>query len=273
MADIFHLFVIALVQGLTEFLPVSSSGHLVLLPALTGWADQGRGIDVAAHIGTLAAVLVWWRADILSMLRGLLSFGRADRDGWQLFWLLVVASLPVILAGFLVSVWAPGFLRLAGTVALANILFALWLWWADSRPEDPAAKSQITGPRLAYGPALLIGLAQILALIPGASRSGVTISMARQLGWPRAMAARFSMLLSVPVIAGAGFLSALDMMKEASPLSLKTALVTAGLSFVFALLAIRWMMGWLERADFRIFVWYRLALGGLLLAGLGFGWL
>ncbi len=229
--DFFQLLVLSVLQGVTEFLPVSSSGHLVLLPFITGWADQGRGLDVAAHLGTLAAVLIWWRADIILMLRGLLSFGRKHAEGWLLFWQLVLASLPVILAGLLVHIWDPDFLRLALTVAVANLL----------------------------------------ALIPGASRSGVTISMARQLGWPRAAAARFSMLLSIPVIAGAGCLSLLNLAGQQGATSLTAALVTTLLSFVFALLAIRWLMGWLARADFRIFVIYRLVLGVLLLGFLAGG--
>ena len=270
MPDFLQLLALSLIQGVTEFLPVSSSGHLVLLPFLAGWTDQGRGLDVAAHLGTLAAVLIWWRADIVQMLRGLLSFGRTEPEGWLLFWQLVLASLPVILAGLLIHIWDPGFLRLAVTVALANLIFAGWLWWADRQPEQAAAPAQ-PGHPASWRAVLLIGLAQILALIPGASRSGVTISMARQLGWPRRQAARFSMLLSIPVIAGAGCLLLLDLIAEGGPDSLTAALITGLLSFVFALLAIRWLMGWLARADFRIFVIYRLVLGvfllGLLLPG------
>ena len=270
MPDFFQLLTLSLIQGVTEFLPVSSSGHLVLLPVLAGWTDQGRGLDVAAHLGTLAAVLIWWRADILQMVRGLLSLGRTEAEGWLLFWQLVLASLPVILAGLLVHIWDPDFLRLAMTVALANLVFAGWLWWADRQPEQAAAPAQ-PGHPAGWRAVLLIGLAQILALIPGASRSGVTISMARQLGWPRAEAARFSMLLSIPVIAGAGCLLLLDLIEEGGPDSLLAALITGLLSFIFALLAIRWLMGWLARADFRVFVVYRLVLGvfllGLLLPG------
>jgi undecaprenyl-diphosphatase len=270
MPDFFQLLVLSLLQGVTEFLPVSSSGHLVLLPFITGWADQGRGLDVAAHLGTLAAVLIWWRADIILMLSGLLSFGRKHAEGWLLFWQLVLASLPVILAGLLVHIWDPDFLRLALTVAVANLVFAGWLWWADKQPEQAPDAGQ-PGQPASWRAVLLIGLAQILALIPGASRSGVTISMARQLGWPRAAAARFSMLLSIPVIAGAGCLSLLDLAGQQGATSLTAALVTTLLSFVFALLAIRWLMGWLARADFRIFVIYRLVLGVLLLGFLAGG--
>ena len=270
MPDFFQLLVLSLLQGVTEFLPVSSSGHLVLLPFITGWADQGRGLDVAAHLGTLAAVLIWWRADIILMLSGLLSFGRKHAEGWLLFWQLVLASLPVILAGLLVHIWDPHFLRLALTVAVANLVFAGWLWWADKQPEQAPDAGQ-PGQPASWRAVLLIGLAQILALIPGASRSGVTISMARQLGWPRAAAARFSMLLSIPVIAGAGCLSLLDLAGQQGATSLTAALVTTLLSFVFALLAIRWLMGWLARADFRIFVIYRLVLGVLLLGFLAGG--
>ncbi len=269
MPDFFQLLVLSLLQGVTEFLPVSSSGHLVLLPFITGWADQGRGLDVAAHLGTLAAVLIWWRADIILMLRGLLSFGRKHAEGWLLFWQLVLASLPVILAGLLVHIW-----DLISCAWLSLLRWPIWSLPAGSggrinslsRHRMPSQPGQPASWRAV----LLIGLAQILALIPGASRSGVTISMARQLGWPRAAAARFSMLLSIPVIAGAGCLSLLNLAGQQGATSLTAALITTLLSFVFALLSIRWLMGWLARADFPVFVIYRLVLGVLLLGFLAF---
>lgn len=269
MLDIPALFLVALVQGITEFLPVSSSGHLVLLPQLTSFADQGQTIDVAAHIGTLGAVMVYVRRDIFNMLASLTSRASRSAPHRHLIGLLVVASLPVIIAGFLLEIAGTDFLRAALIVALANLIFALWLWQADkgavsydlTAPDSPQPDWQ----KMPFKHALTIGFAQIFALIPGASRSGVTMTMARQLGYDRLSAARFSLLLSLPVIAGAGLLKGVSIYKGDISVDIAAIAIVAGLSFIFALLAIRWMMGWLAHANFRIFVIYRIVLGIILL--------
>lgn len=269
MLDIPALFLVALVQGITEFLPVSSSGHLVLLPQLTSFADQGQTIDVAAHIGTLGAVMVYVRRDIFNMLSSLTSRASRSAPNRHLIGLLVVASLPVIIAGFLLEIAGTDFLRAALIVALANLIFALWLWQADkgavyydlTAPDSPQPDWQ----KMPFKHALTIGFAQIFALIPGASRSGVTMTMARQLGYDRLSAARFSLLLSLPVIAGAGLLKGVSIYKGDISVDIAAIAIVAGLSFIFALLAIRWMMGWLAHANFRIFVIYRIVLGIILL--------
>ena len=269
MLDIPALFLVALVQGISEFLPVSSSGHLVLLPQLTSFADQGQTIDVAAHIGTLGAVMVYVRRDIFNMLSSLTSRASRSAPNRHLIGLLVVASLPVIIAGFLLEIAGTDFLRAALIVALANLIFALWLWQADkgavsydlTAPDSPQPDWQ----KMPFKHALTIGFAQIFALIPGASRSGVTMTMARQLGYDRLSAARFSLLLSLPVIAGAGLLKGVSIYKGDISVDIAAIAIVAGLSFIFALLAIRWMMGWLAHANFRIFVIYRIVLGIILL--------
>lgn len=269
MLDIPALFLVALVQGITEFLPVSSSGHLVLLPQLTSFADQGQTIDVAAHIGTLGAVMVYVRRDIFNMLASLTSRASRSAPHRHLIGLLLVASLPVIIAGFLLEIAGTDFLRAALIVALANLIFALWLWQADkgavsydlTAPDSPQPDWQ----KMPFKHALTIGFAQIFALIPGASRSGVTMTMARQLGYDRLSAARFSLLLSLPVIAGAGLLKGVSIYKGDISVDIAAIAIVAGLSFIFALLAIRWMMGWLAHANFRIFVIYRIVLGIILL--------
>jgi undecaprenyl-diphosphatase len=187
--------------------------------------------------------------------------------------LLIIASLPVIIAGLLLELAGGEFLRLVWIVASANLVFALWLWAADRRDiQTDLSRSDTRQPeweKLSYRHALYIGLAQIFALIPGASRSGVTMTMARQLGYDRLSAARFSLLLSVPVIAGAGVLKGISLYRTSEGVDMLSLGLVAGLSFIFALLAIRWMMGWLARADFRIFVFYRLGLGIVLLGLLG----
>ena len=290
MLDIPALFLVALIQGITEFLPVSSSGHLVLLPQLTDFQDQGQTIDVAAHIGTLGAVMVYLRHDLQAMLTSLFAPAALTAQHptphinascyRHLIGLLVIASLPVIIAGLALELAGPDMLRAALVVALANLVFAVWLWRADSGDivhnlspnnlsPDNSAGDMGASPdwqKMSFRHGFYIGCAQILALIPGASRSGVTMTMARQLGYDRLTAARFSLLLSIPAIAGAGLLKGLSLAAAHHPIDLASIAVVAGLSFVFALLAIRWMMGWLARADFRIFVIYRIGLGIILLA-------
>ena len=273
MLDFSALFLIALIQGITEFLPVSSSGHLVLIPHITAFADQGQMMDVAAHIGTLAAVILYLRRDIIAMLASLFAPTVDKMRYRRLTGLLIIASLPVIIAGLLLELAGAEFLRLVWIVASANLVFALWLWVADRRDiQTDLSRSDTRQPeweKLSYRHALYIGLAQICALIPGASRSGVTMTMARQLGYDRLSAARFSLLLSIPVIAGAGVLKGVSLYRTREGVDILSLGLVAGLSFIFALLAIRWMMGWLAQADFRIFVFYRLGLGIVLLGLLG----
>ena len=258
------IVLVAAVQGLTEFLPVSSSGHLALIPLVTDQPYQGRAIDVAAHVGTLGAVMLYLRADLMAMLMALRPGG--DQAQRRLILLLAIATLPVIIAGFIVNDIDPAWFLDLRTLAIANLVFAALLWHAD-RVGD-------LGRRIAdmkYGAAVAIGLIQCLALIPGASRSGVTMTAARYLGFDRLSAARFSLLLSIPTIAGAGLLKGLDIIKDGDvALGIDAALV-ALLSFGFALAAIGWMMRWLARADFRIFVWYRMALGAVLLLVIAVG--
>ena len=263
------IFLISLIQGITEFLPVSSSGHLILIPALTGLADQGQTADVAAHFGTLAAVVLYLHRDITKMISSVLPVTKADKASLRLIGLLILSSLPVILVGLIIEALSPSVLRLAMTVALANILFAGWLYWADRQPVRHILYrngAEYDWSNLTARQAIFIGVAQVAALIPGASRSGVTMTMARQLGLDRLSAARFSLLLSVPVIGGAVVLKAINMFTaEAQPDMPALAAIT-GMSFICALVAIRWMMSWLTTANFTIFVLYRLALGTLLLS-------
>ena len=262
------IFLVSLIQGITEFLPVSSSGHLILLPSLTGLADQGQTADVAAHLGTLAAVMLYLRRDLTDMTISLLPRADAVQTARRLAGLLILASLPVIAVGLAVELAAPSLLRLAVTVAAANLVFAVWLFWADRQPVKTTLHeggTRFDWSRLTIRQALLIGLAQIFALIPGASRSGVTMTMARQLGLDRLSAARFSLLLSIPVISGAAVVKLAGLISADTPPDIPALVAVILLSFLFALAAIRWMMGWLAKASFTIFVVYRLGLGAILL--------
>ena len=263
------IFLISLIQGITEFLPISSSGHLILIPALTGLADQGQTADVAAHFGTLAAVVLYLHRDIAKMISSILPVTKTDKASLRLISLLILSSLPVILIGLIIEVLSPSVLRLAMTVALANIFFAGWLYWADRQPVRHILYrngAEYDWSNLTAKQAIFIGVAQVAALIPGASRSGVTMTMARQLGLDRLSAARFSLLLSVPVIGGAVVLKTINMVTAEAQPDMPTLAAITGLSFICALGAIRWMMGWLTTSNFTIFVIYRLALGTLLLS-------
>ena len=262
------LVLVAAVQGLTEFLPVSSSGHLALIPLVTDQTYQGRAIDVAAHVGTLGAVLLYFRRDLIAMLLALRpgNASQAVADQRQMIRLLIIATIPVFAVGFVVNEIDPAWLTDIRTLAVANLVFAALLWHADRVPDIAGKLADMR-----YGGAVMIGLAQCLALIPGASRSGVTMTAARYLGIGRVDAARFSMLLSIPTIAGAGLLKGLDIVADGDATLGMDALIVAVLSFGFALAAISWMLRWLARADFRIFVWYRLTLGALLVVAIGVG--
>jgi len=269
MDSLIPVILISLVQGITEFLPISSSGHLVLLPTLAGFADQGAVMDVAAHMGSFFAVLIYLRRDIIAMLASLPSIFSASRTPFaHLALLIVLASLPAIAAGLVVELIDPEMLRAALVVAVANLVFALWLYLADkkqTRYQLAFENGAFDWSQLSLKDAMTIGLAQCCALIPGASRSGVTMTMARQLGYDRLSAARFSLLLSLPIILGAGTVKTASLLSDNQQIDLTALAGVIILSFICAFGAIRWMMGWLKQASFTIFIIYRLALGMILL--------
>lgn len=262
-----QLILLAVVQGVTEFLPISSSGHLILVPHVTGATDQGPLIDVAMHVGTLGAVMLYLWRDIARMLAGLGRALRGRRDpGARLAVQLVLATLPLVAAGYAASRYLGDQLRSVEVIAWATLGFGILLWVADR-----VGMTLRRVEHMSYGAALLIGLSQVLALIPGTSRSGITMTVARLLAFERPDAARFSMLLAVPAIVAAGTLAGLDLWRAGDARLTTEALIAGGLSLVTALLAITAMMGWLRRASFLPFVLYRILLGGGLLAWIHLG--
>lgn len=263
---ILHLVILAGVQGLTEFLPISSSGHLILVPTFLGWPDQGLVIDVSVHVGTLFAVLAYLYRDVGAMIGGLGRAMRGRRDpGARLFGLLVVGTIPVVGAGFALHYYAPDLFRDPETrilyIAWATLGFGLLLWFADG-----IGMTVRRVEHLGVSDVVIIGVAQCLALIPGTSRSGITMTAARFIGMERPDAARFSLLLSIPTIIAAGTLTGIDIYRSGDVQLAADAFVAAGLSFIAALIAIALMMAWLKRASFTPFVIYRVVLGLLLLA-------
>ena len=259
-----HLFLVAVLQGVTEFLPVSSSGHLILLPALTGMDDQGQAIDVAVHVGTLGAVMLYFRRDVAVLWRGAgeLARGRLGSKGSYLALCLGVATVPVVVAGLLLSVLGlDDALRSAAVIGWATLVFGLVLWWADRTGAQGREASEWT-----LRHALVMGLWQAVALIPGTSRSGITITGARALGYARPDAARLAMLMSIPTILAAGALEGAEVVGEADMALLRDGAIGAALSFGAALLALALMMRLLRTVSFLPYVIYRCALGlGLLM--------
>ncbi|WP_375229570.1 undecaprenyl-diphosphate phosphatase [Roseobacter sp. S98] len=260
---LFQLLVVAVIQGLTEFLPVSSSGHLALLPALTGTPDQGLAIDVAVHVGTLFAVILYFRSDVAMALAGTMRLfrGRVDTQGAFLALCLAVATVPVIIAGFVIK--ATGMdeaVRSVAVIGWTMLIFGIILYWADKNgPSNKSAREWTL--RDAVG----MGLAQALALIPGTSRSGITITAARHLGYDRESAARLSMLMSIPTIAASGVLLSLDVAGQANWALVRDAGIAAAFAFAAALLALVIMMRLLRTVSFTPYVIYRVVLGVILL--------
>ena len=258
---LYHILVLAAVQGLTEFLPISSSGHLVLTSRLLGWPDQGLLVDVAVHVGTLFAVMIYFWRDLWFILLGLgrLARGRSG-PGARLAGQLLVATIPVVVVGFLARDLVGGLLRNVELIAWATIGFAVLLWLADQLGMTVRRIEH-----LGLGNALFIGLMQVLALVPGTSRSGITMTAGRMLGLERAEAARFSLLLSIPTILGAGVLGAFELHQRGDVALDRDVLISVALAFVTGLLAIAVMMRWLRHARFTPFVIYRIVLGAGLL--------
>ena len=256
----FQILILALVQGITEFLPISSSGHLVLVPALTGWEDQGLMVDVAVHVGTLGAVIAYFWRDLLELLRGLpkVVTDRNDPKA-RLITYLVLATIPIVIGGLLIIQSADS-LRSVEVIGWTTLGFGIALFAADK-----LGKVTRKVENMDYRDALVIGIAQVLALIPGTSRSGITMTAARILGFNRSEAARFSMLLSIPVIVAAGTLIGMKL-SNAGGVQIGADIILATVfSFISAFLAIWWLMSWLSRANFTLLAAYRILLGGGLL--------
>jgi undecaprenyl-diphosphatase len=258
---LFHIIVLSIVQGLTEFLPVSSSGHLVLVPLVIQLPDQGLLMDLAVHIGTLLAVLVYYRRDLWAMALGFLRHKtEADAQARRLGIYILLASLPAVIIGFLLHKLVPEGIRDVRVIAFTTIFFGLLMGIADMRSPRDRALGQMT-----LKSALVIGAAQVLALIPGTSRSGVTMTAARLLGYQRVEAARFSFLLSMPAVAGAGLLAALDL-ADATAAMQRDAVIAGAMTFVAAFATMAFLMQFLRKASMLVFVVYRVALGAALLA-------
>ncbi len=259
--DVFQAIVLAVIQGLTEFLPISSSAHLILPSQLFGWPDQGLAFDVGVHVGTLVAVMFYFRHDLARLLvawcRSLAGTRSADS---ALSWYLLVATVPAVLAGFFLSGMIEHLARSILVIAGTTLIFGALLGWADRRRSEMRELVHL-GPR----DALWIGLAQAMALIPGTSRSGITMTAGLMLGFNRDAAARFSFLLSIPVIVGAGVFKGLDLLQSGTAANWELVGLGAVLAALSAWACIWLFLSWLNRIGMLPFVIYRLLLGVALL--------
>ena len=260
--DAIHTVMLALLQGLTEFLPISSSAHLILMPRLLGWTDQGLAFDVAVHVGTLAAVVTYFRHDISRLLLAWLQScaRRQVSDDARLAWFVLLGTLPAALAGLLLHDVIETWLRSPLVIALTTIGFGLLLGVADWRGRQQRSE---TGLRLMD--VVWIGLAQALALIPGTSRSGITMTAGLALGLTRSAAARFSFLLSVPLIIMAGGYETLQLLQQPEQVAWDELVLGTGVAAASAYLCIHLFLRLIERIGMLPFVIYRLVLGGVLL--------
>lgn len=268
--DIVSTVFLALVQGITEFLPISSSGHLILgrwLLDLLGVATtqmtpaEELALDVALHVGSLGAVILYFWRDIWMLFMGLVD-GVTGKGGerFRLVVVVVVASIPIMVGAFIFRDFVTESGRSLPIIAWTTLVFGVLLWFADRRPQGKSGLQS-----LSVRDALVVGFAQLIAIIPGVSRSGICMTAGRFIGLDRPLSAKFAMLLSIPTILGAGALAGLDMMQSGNSQLTSEALLGGLLSFIVALAAIAVLMKWLQRQTYTPFVIYRVVLGVLLL--------
>lgn len=260
--DPLQILVLALVQGLTEFLPISSSAHLILAPHLFGFDDQGLAFDVAVHLGSLIAVIGYFRRDLVPIVGDTLGTlgGRPPTADSRLGWAVVVGTVPVVVAGLLLKGVVETDLRAPPVIAATTLLFGILLWWVDRRAARVRDEYS-----LSWRDVWLIGAFQALALVPGTSRSGITMTAGLMLGLTRRAASRFSFLLAIPTIMMSGGLVTLDLIGSGRPVAWEELAAGVVLSAVAAYLCIHFFLRFIERVGMLPFVLYRLALGVVIL--------
>ena len=257
--ELIHLILLGLLQGLTEFLPISSSAHLILLPKVFHWVDQGLSYDIAVHVGSLIAVVYYFRSDLKRIFASCTASPAQNHDS-KIFWSVALATVPVSVVGLLTHDLIETYLRSPLVIAVATIIFGLLLWWSDVTGKRLRAQAELT-----WKDAVIIGLAQCLALIPGTSRSGITMTAALMLGLNRETSARFSFLLAIPVISLAGLYESYKLLSLPAAFDWGPLLTVTAVSAVSAWLAIHYFLKFLERSGMLPYVIYRLLLGAVLL--------
>lgn len=258
-----HAFLLAIIQGLTEFLPISSSAHLVLLPIVMNWQDQGLVMDIAVHLGSLLAVLFYFRHDLGHLIMaGFASLNPTfeSNEDSRLAWLLLWASIPIFAVALVVQSYLLPHLRSAVVIGIASIVFGLLLWHADKSGTQARSNKDLNTKD-----ALLIGIAQAFALVPGASRSGVTMTAGMWLGLSRVEAARFSFLLAIPTILAASLYGSYRAMQNDAVINWGLTAAVTLCSAVVAFLCIHWFIKVVSKIGMFPFVIYRILLGVILL--------
>lgn len=252
--------ILGIVQGLTEFLPISSSGHLLLLEKFTKLPDFGLTFDAFLHLGTLLAVIIYFRKDIYLLIKGL--FDPQDKINKKLAGIIIISIFPAGLVGFLVKDIISEDLRLPSLVLFNLVFWALIMWWADNYIDKQKDKI-VDLTKINWQQGLIIGLAQVLSLLPGTSRSGITITAGLFQSLSRKVAARFSFIISIPLIAAAGFLNLIDLIKQPEEIVFLNLTIGFLASFITGFLAIAWLLNILTNKNLKIFVWYRFTLAAL----------
>lgn len=257
-----HILGLGVLQGLTEFLPISSSAHLILLPLILGWEDQGLAFDVAVHVGSLTAVVSYFRKDLRALIIGwfVAVFKGKHSQQSKLAWLIIIATIPVGIIGLLSSDFVEMQLRSPVVIAIATLVFGVLLWWADVNSARKRGENSLT-----IKDALVVGLFQVLALIPGTSRSGITMTAGLILGLTRETAARFSFLLSIPLIFLAGGLKTVELIRSDIIIDWFSLVTGAAVSAISAFVCIALFLKVIEKMGMLPFVIYRLILGAALL--------
>lgn len=270
--EIWRSIVLGLVQGLTEFLPISSSAHLILLPRLVGWPDQGLAFDIAANTGTLAALVVYFRHDLVQLLRRpARDPGLSAEPGLPLLPWLLIATVPVGLFGLVAADWIAQDLRSPRVIAVTTLVFGVLLWFADrvgARPGRRVLAEHDQAPGGGESPtwldAMVLGVAQAVALIPGASRSGIVMTAGLFAGFDRTSSARLAFLMAIPVGALVAFKDLMDVVGSGASASWGSLVVGFVTSAVSGYAVIALLLGWLQRRSLGVFVAYRLILGMVL---------
>ena len=260
--DALQAAVLGLIQGLTEFLPISSSGHLVLAPIFFGWQDQSLAFDVAVHFGTLLAVMGYFWRELRELVpagfRPLLGQGMDPQA--RMAWGLLLSTVPASVVGLVMRAVLEVEINNPLVVAANLIVFGLLLWWADTRMRGSRSEEYISWREF-----FLLGCAQALALSPGTSRSGITMTAAMMLGMSRVAAARVSFLMAIPVIAMAAAYEFMELLTSEGPVAWDDIGIGVAAAFVSGLVCIHWLLRLLQTTSFLPFVIYRVALGGLIL--------
>jgi undecaprenyl-diphosphatase len=259
--DFLQILTLSIVQGITEFLPISSSAHLVLVPYLAKWQDQGQLFDISVHIGTLFAVMIYFKKEVFQLLYGTTDIAKRDfkTKNASLVYLLIISTIPLLLLGFFMKDIVQNYTRSLQIIAFTSIFYAFLLYWADTRCSQK--KHEVTSKKDAF----IFGIFQMLSIIPGTSRSGICMTAGRYLGFSRDESTRYAMLMSIPAIIAVGGYGALKALVQGdASIEPWDFILGVGFSFISAYAIIWLLMKWIVRIGFMPFIIYRIALGCLL---------